>query len=249
MRWYERHVDAGLTRWSLGELSPREAARMLRHAHACTRCGPRYERWVQAHRVFETGNPDALLPVEQETLTAAGLEAALAAAAPEESRARWPTLVMLSGALAAVFLAVVLTPPATTPEWGTRGQSTPAPEAALRTFCAVPGQQLREVRAGMGCPAGATLAFAAGARQPLTHVAVRVVVDEKEEVAGPFALSTQPGGEIPLELTVPLPRTGRVVQVTAAFSAQPSATLAALRGDGTEGVVVLRQEVRVEEGP
>ncbi|RKH55819.1 hypothetical protein D7W81_35470, partial [Corallococcus aberystwythensis] len=85
MKWYERHVDAGLTRWSLGELSAPESSRLLRHAHACTRCGTRYDKWARAHRVFESGGTDTPTSMELEALTAAGLEAALTAAAPPDA--------------------------------------------------------------------------------------------------------------------------------------------------------------------
>ncbi|MBU8898983.1 hypothetical protein DRW03_25305 [Corallococcus sp. H22C18031201] len=251
MKWYERHVDAGLTRWSLGELAPHEGARMMRHAHACPRCGPRYERWMRAHRVLETGTPEAPSPREQELLTSAGLQAALAAAAPEESRTRWPSLTVLGAALAATLLVVTLTPRLATHEWRSRGQqSHPTTEVALRIFCAVSGHPLRELRAGEACPRGSTLAFAAGARQPLSHVAVRVSVGGvTEEVSGPFSLDGTPGGEHPLEMTVPLTENAQRVEVTAAFSAQPATTVAALHGEKADGVVVLKQEVRVEESP
>ncbi|RKG65590.1 hypothetical protein D7V88_41775, partial [Corallococcus terminator] len=76
MKWYERHVDASLTRWSLGELSAPESSRLLRHAHACTRCGTRYNKWTRAHRAFESGHTDTPTSIELETLTVAGLEAA-----------------------------------------------------------------------------------------------------------------------------------------------------------------------------
>lgn len=265
MKWYERHVDAGLTRWSLGELSAPESSRLLRHAHACDRCGTRYNKWVRAHRVFESGHPDTPTAIELETLTVAGLEAALTSAAPADAvNARWPTLAVLGATLVALFLAVVVTPSATgpgvstptEPEWSPRGvvhdpapPGTPLAQPVLRIFCAVPGQSLRELKAGTACAPGATLAFAAGARLPYTHVAVRVRINGKEEVNGPFALSGKAGEERPLELTFALPATSDMAEVTASFSAHPDAALAALRGGTTEGVVVLRQEVRVEEGP
>ncbi|RKH08088.1 hypothetical protein D7X74_32370 [Corallococcus sp. CA047B] len=264
MKWYERHVDAGLTRWSLGELSAPESSRLLRHAHACNRCGTRYNKWARAHRALESGNTDTPTSIELETLTVAGLEAALSAAAPADAvQARWPTLAVLGATLAALFLAVVVTPSSgptgiapTEPEWSPRGvvhdpvtPSTPLAQPVLRIFCAVPGQSLRELKAGTACAPGATLAFAASARPPYTHVAVRVRVGGKEELNGPFPLSGKAGEERPLELTFALPATSDMAEVTASFSEHPDATLAALRGGTTEGVVVLRQEVRVEEGP
>ncbi|RKH38292.1 hypothetical protein D7X12_26825, partial [Corallococcus sicarius] len=110
MKWYERHVDAGLTRWSLGELSAPESSRLLRHAHACQRCGIRYDKWARAHRFFESGQTDTPTAMELETLTVAGLEAALTAASPPDAvGARWPTLAVLGATLAAI-LAVVVTP-------------------------------------------------------------------------------------------------------------------------------------------
>lgn len=250
MRWYERHIDASLPRWSQGALSSRESARLLRHAHACTHCGPRYERWAQAHRGFEGGNMDQPSSMERKAMTEGGLAAALAAAAPEEAPARWPSLALLGGALAAAFLAVVLVPATDTHEFGVRGAGTPPPGVALRIFCATPGQALRELHAGDSCRAGAMLAFAAGGNTPYSHVAIQVRGAKKAEVmAGPFALSGAVGKEGPLELTVPMPQTAGVVEVTAAFADRPAEALAALRGEQHEGSVVLKQEVKVEEGP
>ncbi|WP_426755283.1 hypothetical protein [Myxococcus sp. Y35] len=252
MRWYERHIDASLTRWSLGDLSSHQAARLLRHAHACQRCGTRYERWAQAHRGLEGGNLDVPSSVELKALSQAGLEAALAAAAPEQAPSRWPSLALLGGALAAVFLAVVLVPTATKApgEFVARGEGTAPPGVALRLFCATPGQALRELHAGDACRAGAMLAFAAGGQPPFTHVAVQVRGVHKAEVtAGPFALSGSLGKEAPLELTVPMPETAGVLEVIAVFADSPAESLATLRGEQTEGTVVLKQSVRVEEGP
>ncbi|MFB1480202.1 hypothetical protein [Corallococcus sp. RDP092CA] len=263
MKWYERHVDASLTRWSLGELSPSESSRLLRHAHACARCGARYDKWARAHRVLESGQTDLPTDLELETLTAAGMEAALDAAAPPDAApARWPTLAVLGATLAALFLAVVVTPTSVEPtapadpEWSPRGavQDPPPPTAplaqpVLRVFCAAPGQPLRELRTGTACTPGATLAFAAGARPPYTHVAVRVRVGDREELDGPFPLSGKAGEERPLELTVALPPGAGMAEVTATFSEHPDATLAALRDGATAGVVVLRQEVRVKDAP
>lgn len=253
MRWYERHIDASLTRWSLGELSPRQSARLLRHARRCGRCAPRYERWALAHRGLMGGDLDAPSPMEQHALTESGLAAALAAAAPaEEAPARWPSLAVLGGALAAVFLAVVVIPQVreSQGEFQSRGEGTPPLGAALRVFCATPGQPLRELHAGDGCRAGATLAFAAGGVEPYTHVAVQVRGAKKDEVlAGPFPLTGTPGKEAPLELTVPMPESGGVVEVTAVFSDRAGAAVGVLRGEEHGGTVVLRQAVRVEEGP
>ncbi|RKH82736.1 hypothetical protein D7X99_15125 [Corallococcus sp. AB032C] len=269
MKWYERHVDAGLTRWSLGELSTPESSRLLRHAHACARCGARYDKWARAHRVFESGQTDTPTSTELETLTAAGLEAALNAASPPDAApARWPTLAVLGATLAALFLAVVVTPTSvgptasteptepTEPEFSVRGavhdpapSTAPVAQAVLRVFCAKPGQSLRELRAGAACTPGATLAFAAGARPPYTHVAVRVRAGGHEEVNGPFPLSGKAGEERPLELTVALPAGSDMAEVTATFSEHPDATLSALHSGTTAGVVVLRQEVRVKDSP
>ncbi|WP_205525777.1 hypothetical protein [Pyxidicoccus trucidator] len=250
MRWYERHIDASLPRWSQGALSSRESARLLRHAHACTRCGFRYERWAQAHRGLEGGDLDQPSSAERMALTEGGLAAALAAAAPEESSARWPSLALLGGALAAAFLAVVLVPTITPNEFGVRGAGTPPPAVALRIFCATAGQPLRELHAGDSCQAGAMLAFAAGGNSPYTHVAVQVRGAKKAEVmAGPFVLTGPVGKEGPVELTVPMPQAAGVVEVTAAFADRPAAALAALRGEQHEGSVVLKQEVKVEDGP
>ncbi|WNZ61468.1 hypothetical protein QEG98_37290 [Myxococcus sp. MxC21-1] len=142
MRWYERHIDASLTRWSLGDLSSHQSARLLRHAHACQRCGTRYERWAQAHRALEGNDIHVPSSVELQALSDGGLEAALAAAAPEQAPSRWSSLALLGGALAAVFLAVVLVPTATTTpgEFVARGEGTAPPGVALRIFCATPGR-------------------------------------------------------------------------------------------------------------
>jgi hypothetical protein len=261
MKWYEFHVDAGLTRWSLGELSAPESSRLLRHAHACTRCGIRYDKWARAHRILESGHPDAPTGVELEALTAAGLEAALASAAPPDaSPTRWPTLAVLGATLAALFLVVVVTPasvgPTATPaepEWTRRGlePATPAAQAKplLRVFCAAAGQPLQELRDTATCASGATLAFAAGARPPYTSVALKVRLGTTEELHGPFLLGGKPGEGMPLELTVALPTNIDMAHVTATFSEHPDASLAALRGSMTAGVVVLEQEVRVKESP
>ncbi|RKI56578.1 hypothetical protein D7X55_28440, partial [Corallococcus sp. AB049A] len=178
---------------------------------------------------------------------------------------RWPTLAVLGATLAALFLVVVVTPTSVgptaptapaEPEWSVRGAvhdpappTTPLAQPVLRVFCAAPGQSLREMRTGKECTPGATLAFAAGARPPYTHVAVRVRAGGHEEVNGPFPLSGKAGEERPLELTVALPEGSDMAEVTATFSEHPDATLTALRGGTTEGVVVLRQEVRVKDSP
>jgi len=249
MRWYERHIDAGLTRWSEGTLSPAQSARLLRHAHVCRRCGPRYERWAQAHRALE-GSLDAPSSMERQALTEAGLAAALQAAAPAPTPARLPGLMVLGGALAAAVLALVLAPRPASDEFRARGLGTPPPGVALRVFCAAPGLPLRELHSGEACPAGALMAFAAGGSAPYTHVAVQVRGAEGPQVlAGAFPLMGTPGKEAPLELTVPLPEHGGEVEVTAAFASSPSAALAAVRGADEGGAVVLEQAVRVEGVP
>ncbi|NNC20380.1 hypothetical protein HJC22_32140, partial [Corallococcus exiguus] len=184
---------------------------------------------------------------------------------PDAAPARWPTLAVLGATLAALFLAVMVTPSSfgptasiepTEPEFSVRGAvhdpappSAPVAQAVLRVFCAKPGQSLHELRAGAACTPGATLAFAAGARPPYTHVAVRVRAGGHEEVNGPFPLSGKAGEERPLELTVALPAGSDMAEVTATFSEHPDATLSALRSGTTAGVVVLRQEVRVKDSP
>ncbi|WNZ61469.1 hypothetical protein QEG98_37295 [Myxococcus sp. MxC21-1] len=67
--------------------------------------------------------------------------------------------------------------------------------------------------------------------------------------AGPFALSGGLGKEAPLELTVPMPETAGTVEVVAVFAGSPTESLSTLRGEQTEGTVVLKQSVRVEEAP
>lgn len=266
MKWYERHVDAGLTRWSLGELSAPESSRLLRHAHACARCGARYDRWTHAHRVFESGQTDTPTALELEVLTAAGLEAALGSAVPSDATpARWPTLAVLGATLAALFLSVMVTPASvgptvtatTEPEFSPRGAVhdpvppiiLPLAQPVLRIFCSAPGERMRELHSGTACAPGAKLAFAAGARTPYAHVAVQVRAGNHVEVNGPYTLSGKSGEEGPLNLTVVLPATPDMAEITATFSEHPDATLAALRGGATEGVVVLRQEVQVKDSP
>ncbi|WP_257461420.1 hypothetical protein [Archangium lipolyticum] len=249
MRWFDEHVDGLLARWSEGTLSPRQSARLLRHAHACARCGGRYERLVQAHRMLERGGLHTPTEMEEAVLADAGLAAALSAAAPEAERWRWPPLAMVGGVVAALGLAaLVLVPPGDAGEWQSRGVGRPT-GAALRVFCAVRRQPLRELKREQACPPDAMLAFAVGASAPLSHVAVEVRGAGLQVSEGPFAVAGAPGAEQPLEATIPLLMFPGAAEVVAAFADSPRSALGALRGDGTPGAVVLRMPVRVEDSP
>ncbi|HEX8822506.1 MAG TPA: hypothetical protein VF794_21445 [Archangium sp.] len=252
MRWFDGHVDGLLSRWGEGTLSPRQSARLLRHAHACGRCGARYERVVRARRMLERGDLHTPTETEEAVLADAGLEAALAAAAvPGAERARWPSLALAGGMLAALCLAalVLVRPGDVGEEWQSRGVERPS-GAVLRVFCAVRQQPLRELkRAEEACPPGAMLAFAVGAEAPLLQVAVAVRGEGFQATEGPFVISGRPGAEQPLETTVLLRMPSGQAEVIAAFADSPGAALGALRGDVTPGAVVLRVPVRVEEAP
>jgi hypothetical protein len=252
MRWFDGHVDGLLSRWAEGTLSPRQSARLLRHAHACERCGSRYERLVKASRLLERGDLHTPTPIEEAVLADVGLQAALAAAAPVAEPSRWPSLAVMGGGLAALCLAalVLVRPSDVGGEWQPRGVR-PASGAVLRVFCAVRQQPLRELEPSQGtCPPGAMLAFAAGARAPLSHVAMAVRGGGlKGSTEGPFALLGRPGAEQPLETTVSLPLAPGAVEVVAAFGNSPRAALEAVRGEVTPGAVVLHLPVRVEVAP
>jgi len=252
MRWFDGHVDGLLSRWAEGTLSPRQSARLLRHAHACERCGARYERLVRASRMLERGDLHTPTAIEEGVLADAGLEAALAAAAPEVERFRWPSLALTTGMLAALCLAalVLVRPGDLGGEWQSRGVERPS-GAVLRVFCAVRQQPLRELEPSQGtCPPGAMLAFAVGARAPLSHVAVAVRGGGLQgSTEGPFAILGRPGAEQPLETTVPLPQTPGQVEVVAAFGDSPRAALGALREEDTPGTVVLHLPVLIKVAP
>lgn len=249
MSWFDGHVDALLVRYSEGTLSPRQATRMLKHAHACTRCGPRYERLALAHRMLERNHLDSPSSTEESALADAGLAAALAAAAPEAERWTWRSLSLAGAGLAAVCLAaLVLVRPGDGGEWQARGVGR-ATGAALRVFCAVRQQPLRELKEAPTCPPEASLVFAAGAEPPLSHVAIVVRADGLSATEGPFVLTGRPGAEQPLETTVSLRALPGEAEVVAAFADSPQAALEALRGRAHPGAVVLRQPVRVEEAP
>lgn len=46
-----------------------------------------------------------------------------------------------------------------------------------------------------------------------------------------------------------MPETAGTVEVVAVFAGNPAESMATLRGEQTEGTVVLKQSVRVEEAP
>ncbi|OJT25648.1 hypothetical protein BO221_07250 [Archangium sp. Cb G35] len=194
MSWFERHIDRWMEAWALGELTSSQATRLLRHAHTCERCGHLYEQWVRAHRMFESGDVNVPTPAESLARRASGLEAALAAAAPAPVRVRWPALVALLGTMAAAAFGVLLVVGRLTPsnvqEWQPRGVGMPSPSAAMRLFCATPGQPLRElVGPEDTCPPGAKLAFAAGAESPLSHVAVLAYKEVQPDSGGQMVVA------------------------------------------------------------
>jgi hypothetical protein len=252
MSWFDPHVDGLLARWAEGTLSPRQSARLLRHAHACERCGASYERLVRASRLLEHGDPHTPTGTELAVLADTGLAAALAAAEPEASRTRWPSLSLAGGMLAAVSLVVLMVlvqQPREVDSWQARGGSGRPSRAALRVFCAVRQQPLRELEPSQACPPGAQLAFAVGADAPLSHVAVGLRTRSLQAIEGPFSVTGRPGAELPLETTLPLQVPAGEAEVIAAFADSPREALAALRGETQRGAVVLRLPVRVEETP
>lgn len=253
MSWFDPHVDGLLARWAEGTLSPRQSARLLRHAHACERCGASYERLVRASRLLEHADPHVPTGTELAALADTGLAAALAAAEPEASRVRWPSLSLAGGMLAAVSLAVlvVLVQPkeVEVDSLQARGGSGRPTRAALRVFCAAKQRPLRELEPSQACPPGAQLAFAVGADAPLSHVAVGLHTRSLQSIEGPFSVTGRPGAEQPLETTLPLQVPAGEVEVLAAFADSPREALAALRGETHQGAVVLRLPLRVEETP
>jgi hypothetical protein len=249
MRWFDEHVEGLLARWSEGTLSPRQSARLLRHAHACARCGGRYERLVQAHRMLERGDLHVPTELEVAVLADTGLAAALSAASPEAERWRWPSLAMVGGLVAALGLAaLVLVHPGDVGQWQSRGVGLP-PGAVLRVFCAVRQQPLRELQREQACPPDSVLAFAVGASAPLSHVAVEVRGAGLQVTEGPYSVAGRPGAEQPLEATIALLMSPGTAEVTAAFADSPRSALGALRGEVIPGAVVLRMPVRVEDAP
>lgn len=251
MSWFDPHVDGLLARWAEGTLSPRQSARLLRHVHACERCGTSYERLVRASRLLEGGDPYTPTGTELAVLADTGLAAALSAAEPGGSRSHWPSLTLAGGTLAAVSLAVlmVLVRPTEVETWQARGGAGSPSRAVLRVFCAVRQQPLRELEPSQVCPPGAQLAFAVGADSPLSHVVVAVRARGAQSTEGPFPVTGRPGAEQPLETTLPLQVPAGEAEVVAAFADSPREALAALRGETHRGAVVLRLPVRVQETP
>jgi len=252
MRWFTRHIDPLLESWALGELSSAQAARLLRHAHACERCGGLYERWVRAHRVLEHRTLDTPASVELSGLEAAGLEAALSAAAPRPQWLQWPALMAFAGTVAAVCLVLVVSrglAPSGVDEWQARGVQRVEPGAVLRVFCAAPNAGLRELAQENTCPHGAVLAVAVAAEPPLTHVALRLQGSGVEETGGPFVVASRPGQEVPLEWTPRLPDTGDTVEVVAAFASSREAALRAGQGREETERVVRRYSVKLGPQP
>lgn len=131
-------------------------------------------------------------------------------------------------------------------EWGVRGEGSSS--AVLRLFCVPEDAALREVKGEGACPPGAALAFAAGARTPLTHAVVVVRGAGGTRLEGPFEVKSPPGAEAALDVTPLLPTTGEV-EVTAIFAPSAQAALAAARGEPAEGTVRVQHRVRVEATP
>lgn len=275
MRWFDRHIDRWLQRWALGELTPAQASRLLRHVHACARCRVRYEKWVCAQRALESGDPTVPSSAEQAGLTAAGLEAALAAADPVPKRVSWRSWGALGGVLAFVCLALVLAPfsestlhdlalaKAKPGDWQARGSSKPEPVAVLRVFCSAPGKALEELGPDQSCPRGAKLAFAVKADPVFSFLTVQLCPNPMEGVSSLFAsgspdenamrafatpLHGQSGEEIPLERMFALPQTPGMREVVAVFATSREAVMNAMPCHIPEGAVVRRQPVWVAEG-
>ena len=282
------HVDRHLARLaSSGTLPPRQWNRLLRHARACARCGPRYERVMHLQRVWAHGTLAEPTAAELESVAARGLEAALASAAggletaqggrrawlaresdlPGSAPGGWGAWLerardlLTAGpwrgawALAAVTACALLViavpreqvaPVGVESEWGVRGEGNSA--AVLRLFCVPEDSALREVKGEGACPPGAALAFAAGARTPLTHAVVVVRGAGGPRMEGPFEVKSPPGAEAALDVTPLLPTAGDV-EVTAIFAPSAQAALAAARGEPAEGIVRVQHRVRVEATP
>ncbi|MFY2556303.1 hypothetical protein ACN469_01560 [Corallococcus terminator] len=151
-------------------------------------------------------------------------------------------VVSLMAAAGLVWLSL----PSDTTEWGTRGEGQGA--TVMRLFCVPEEAELREVRGQGECPAGAALAFAAGARAPYTHVVVTVRTDKGLRMEGPFEVKASPGSEAALDLTPKLPDTGEV-ELTAVFASSASAALAAARGEPVKDVVRVQHRVRIAGKP
>ncbi|NOK14209.1 hypothetical protein [Corallococcus exercitus] len=267
------HVDRHLARLaSSGTLPPRQWRRTLRHARACARCGPRYERVMHLRRVWAQDTVAEPTPAELESVAARGLEAALASAAGGRTTApggrqawlargrewltggpwwgagrAWALAAVAAGAL--LLLAVPreqVAPVGLEAEWGVRGDGDSA--AVLRLFCVPEDSALREVKGEGACPPGAALAFAAGVRAPLTHAVVVVRGAGGTRLEGPFEVRGPPGAEAALDVTPRLPTSGDV-EVTAVFAPSAQAALAAARGEPAEGAVRVQHRVRVEATP
>lgn len=152
----------------------------------------------------------------------------------------------MSGAWVAALMAAAgilwLSLPSETKEWGVRGQG--AGMAAMRLFCVPDKAELREVRSEGTCPAGAALAFAAGARAPYTHVAVTLRTNKGVSVEGPFEVQATPGAESVLDLTPRMPVDGEV-ELTATFANSAAAALAAAKGEVVRDAVHVHHRVRV----
>jgi hypothetical protein len=267
MLLFSLHVDRQLARLATsGTLPPRQWGRVLRHARACARCGPRYERVVNVHRVLAHGTLAEPTAAELESVAALGLKAALSAAgagglrsrlaravgARRRERGAWALAAMdgwrrpgfIGGLAAVAACALVLLAVPRQEEWMARGEGSAT--AVLRVFCVPEDAELHEVKTEGRCPSGAALAFAAAVRPPLTHAVVVLRGAEGLRVEGPFEVKTPPGAEATLDVTPRLPASG-VVEVTTVFAASAQQALAAARGEAVQGAVRVQHRVRVEE--
>ncbi|QSQ11636.1 hypothetical protein [Myxococcus landrumensis] len=147
----------------------------------------------------------------------------------------WVVALMAAGGL--LWLSL----PSETTEWGVRGQGQ---AVAVRLFCVPDKTELREVRGEGTCPAGASLAFAAGARAPYTHVAVTIRTSQGVRVEGPFEVQASPGAETALDLTPRMPVNGEV-RLTTTFANSAAAALAAAKGEAVRDAVQFHHRVRV----
>ena len=240
-----RHIDeTSLRRWQSGLLSTGASVRLLEHAGRCEACGERYRRAALAQRALEQKPFDEPSAAELETIAAVALPAALRAAAltPARSRAPWLGAIALAAAAASIALLVRPAPS----EFTARGVD-PRGAAVLRVFCASDG--LREMKEVASCPRGASLAFAAGARPPLTTVALSLRSGTTQIALGAHPVSGALDREAPLDTTPVLDVPAGPAEVVASFASSPEAAQAGLADPARPEVVVVRQAFRVGTSP
>ncbi|MHB8874880.1 MAG: hypothetical protein ACYC8T_14420 [Myxococcaceae bacterium] len=243
MRLFDPHLDeTRLSALALGSGSGWRRRRLLAHARACPCCAQAYERVLLATRVLEGCALDEAAPGELRDLESAGLSAALRSAAgpaPAPRVRRWAAL----SALAAAAAASVLFFAKPEPEWAARGGA--ALPAELRVFCAVPGQPLSELREEGRCRAGSKLAFAAGAKPPLAHLALAIQGQGGQLLLGPF-IAPDLAAPAALDATPVLSLQPGPATVIGAFAESPQAAMEAARGGSAPGAVVLRRTLRID---